>query len=98
MSLNREFLQEYTKLRQKYKFTDKENNNFIELIQQIGDQEKQLSIYGVSGSVVDINKQVEILKNVIGKLMITFDDESDRIDYILDIVNAYKKEIMQHYH
>jgi len=52
MTLNREILQEYTKLRQKYKFTDKENNSFIELIMQVGDQEKQLSIYGVSNSVI----------------------------------------------
>lgn len=51
----------------------------------------------VSGSAtVDINTQVEILKKVINKLMITFDDENDRMDYILDICNEYRKEVEKH--
>ena len=55
--------------------------------------------YGnVNGSAtVDINTQVEILKKVINKLMITFDDENDRMDYILDICNEYRKEAEKHY-
>ncbi len=55
-------------------------------------------IDNVSGSAaVDINTQVEILKKVIDKLMITFDDEKDRMDYILDICNEYRKEAEKHY-
>lgn len=51
-----------------------------------------------SGSAtVDINIQVEILKKVINKLMITFDDENDRMDYILDICNEYRKEAEKHF-
>lgn len=54
-------------------------------------------IANVSGSAaVDINTQVEILKKVIDKLMITFDDEKDRMDYILDICNEYRKEAEKH--
>ena len=60
--------------------------------------EKALRIGDVSGSAtIDINTQVEILKKVIDKLMITFDDENDRMDYILDICNEYKKEAEKHY-
>jgi len=52
----------------------------------------------VSGSAsVDLDKQVEVLKKTIDKLMITFDDESDRMDYILDIVNEYKRQMLEHY-
>lgn len=59
---------------------------------------KALNITVVSGSAtVDINTQVEILKKVINKLMITFDDENDRMDYILDICNEYRKEAEKHY-
>jgi hypothetical protein len=59
---------------------------------------KLLILFGVSGSAtVDINTQVEILKKVINKLMITFDDENDRMDYILDICNEYRKEAEKHY-
>lgn len=55
-------------------------------------------IADVNGSAtVDINIQVEILKKVINKLMITFDDENDRMDYILDICNEYRKEAEKYY-
>lgn len=47
-------------------------------------------------SVTEIKTQVEILKKVIDKL-ITFDDENDRMDYILDICNEYRKEAEKHY-
>lgn len=61
-------------------------------------REKVLPIRDVSGSaLIDLNTQVEILKKVIDKLMITFDNEDDRIDYILDIVNEYKKQVSEHY-
>ena len=39
----------------------------------------------------------ENFKKVIDKLMITFDDEKDRMDYILDICNEYRKEAEKHY-
>lgn len=51
----------------------------------------------IGSAAVDINTQVEILKKVIDKLMITFDDEKDRMDYILDICNEYRKEAEKHY-
>ncbi|MFT7155271.1 MAG: DNA transposition AAA+ family ATPase [Parvicella sp.] len=55
-------------------------------------------IADIRGSaVVDINTQVEILKKVMNKLMITFDDEGDRMDYILDICNEYRKEAEKQY-
>lgn len=57
-----------------------------------------LRLFGVSGSVlVDIDKQVEVLKKTIDNLMITFDDENDRIDYILDIVNEYRRQMTDYY-
>ena len=42
--------------------------------------------------IADVNIQVKILKRVINNLMITFDDENDRMDFILDICNEYRKE------
>ena len=51
----------------------------------------------IGSAAVDINTQVEILKKVIDKLMITFDDEKDRMDYILHICNEYRKEAEKHY-
>ena len=51
----------------------------------------------IGRDTVDINTHVEILKKVINKLMITFDDENDRMDYILDICNEYRKELEKHY-
>ena len=58
---------------------------------------KALSINVSGNATVDINTQVEILKKVINKLMITFDDKNDRMDYILDICNEYRKEAEKHY-
>jgi hypothetical protein len=40
-----------------------------------------------------IEEKVEILKKVLGKVEINFDSEQDRIDFILDICNAYKDEL-----
>jgi len=59
---------------------------------------EQLNLPLVSGSAdIKINIQVAILKKVIDKLMITFDNENDRNDYILDICNEYKREAKKHY-
>lgn len=56
--------------------------------------QEQLKLIGTVdvSATVDINTQVEILNKVINKLMISFDDENDRMDYILDICNEYRKE------
>jgi predicted metal-binding protein len=43
---------------------------------------------------ITINEQVEVLKEVINELMITFENEEDRIDFILDIVSSYKKKVI----
>ena len=40
-----------------------------------------------------IEKQVSILKGTLEEMMTGFDSEEDRIDFILDICNGYKKRI-----
>jgi hypothetical protein len=40
-----------------------------------------------------IEKQVSILKSTLEEMMTGFDSEEDRIDFILDICNGYKKRI-----
>lgn len=45
------------------------------------------------GKHKSINKQVSILKDTLEELMINFDSEEDRVDFILDICNGYKKRI-----
>ena len=40
-----------------------------------------------------IDKQVSILKSTLEEMMTGFDSEEDRIDFILDICNGYKKRI-----
>ena len=40
-----------------------------------------------------INEQVEILRETLDELMHTFDNEEDRMDFILDICNGYKKRL-----
>ena len=40
-----------------------------------------------------IDKQVSILKGTLEEMMTGFDSEEDRIDFILDICNGYKKRI-----
>lgn len=41
-----------------------------------------------------INKQVEILQEVLTELMTGFESPEERMDFILDIVNGYKKRII----
>jgi len=43
---------------------------------------------------VNIEHQVKIVKEVIRDMMITFDSEDDRLDYILDFVNGYKEKLL----
>jgi hypothetical protein len=40
-----------------------------------------------------IERQVAILKDTLDEMMTGFDSEEDRIDFILDICNGYKKRI-----
>lgn len=40
-----------------------------------------------------IDKQVNILKDTLEEMMTGFDSEEDRIDFILDICNGYRKRI-----
>lgn len=42
----------------------------------------------------NINKQVEILQEVLTELMTGFESPEERMDFILDIVNGYKKRII----
>lgn len=42
----------------------------------------------------NINKQVEILQEVLNELMTGFESPEERMDFILDIVNGYKKRII----
>lgn len=44
--------------------------------------------------IYNINKQVEILQEVLTELMTGFESPEDRMDFILDIVNGYKKRII----
>lgn len=40
-----------------------------------------------------IESQVDILKDTLDEMMTGFDSEEDRMDFILDICNGYKKRI-----
>lgn len=40
-----------------------------------------------------IESQVAILKDTLNEMMTGFDSEEDRMDFILDICNGYKKRI-----
>ena len=40
-----------------------------------------------------IDEQVEILKDTLEEMMTVFDTEENKIDFILDICNGYKKRI-----
>lgn len=40
-----------------------------------------------------IDKQVSILKDTLEEMMTGFDSEENRMDFILDICNGYKKRI-----
>ena len=43
---------------------------------------------------MNIDKQVGILKKVLDKLMVNFDSEENKVDFILDICNGYKEELI----
>lgn len=43
----------------------------------------------------NIDSQVDVLSNTLNQLMVTFDSEQDRVDFILDIVNEYKAQLLK---
>jgi hydroxylamine reductase (hybrid-cluster protein) len=61
-------------------------NNYKEIIEQAKEMEKEQKHKS-------IDKQVSILKGTLEEMMTGFDSEEDRIDFILDICNGYKKRI-----
>ena len=42
---------------------------------------------------MDLNKQIELLKQALEKTT-KFDDEQEKIDYILDVTNEYKQLLL----
>jgi len=42
---------------------------------------------------MDLNKQIELLKQALEKTT-KFDDEQEKIDYILDVTSEYKKLLL----
>jgi len=42
-----------------------------------------------------INEQVAILQDTLNEMMTGFDSEEDKIDFILDICNGYRKRISE---
>jgi hypothetical protein len=59
------------------------SDNILEQAKEIEKEQKHKSI----------DKQVSILKGTLEEMMTGFDSEEDRIDFILDICNGYKKRI-----
>lgn len=55
-----------------------------EIFEQAKEMEKE-QIYK------SIDEQVNILKDTLNEMMTGFDSEEDRMDFILDICNGYKK-------
>ena len=59
------------------------SDNILEQAKEMEKEQKHKSI----------DKQVSILKGTLEEMMTGFDSEEDRIDFILDICNGYKKRI-----
>lgn len=70
-------------LESQYKFHGELYETVIEQAKKMEEKQKHKSI----------DKQVGILKNTLEELMINFDSEEDRLDFILDICNGYRKRI-----
>ena len=58
--------------------------SLYKLVNQAKEMEKE-QIYK------SIDEQVNILKDTLNEMMTGFDSEEDRMDFILDICNGYKK-------
>lgn len=54
-----------------------------------------LHLQNVSVST-DINTQVDLLTATLDELMHTFDSDEDKMDFILDICNTYKKKVIEY--
>lgn len=63
-----------------------ENLTFDNIFEQAKEIDKRLKHES-------IESQVAILKDTLDEMMTGFDSEEDRIDFILDICNGYKKRI-----
>jgi predicted secreted Zn-dependent protease len=60
--------------------------HMVMLLEQAKEMEKRLKHES-------IERQVAILKYTLDEMMTGFDSEEDRMDFILDICNGYKKRI-----
>ena len=59
-------------------------NDLLEKVEQAKQMEKQQKH-------ISIDKQVSILKDTLEEMMTGFESEEDRMDFILDICNGYRK-------
>jgi hypothetical protein len=64
-----------------------ENLTFDNIFEQAKEIDKRLKHES-------IESQVAILKDTLDEMMTGFDSEADRMDFILDICNGYKKRII----
>ena len=64
--------------------------NQYEVVAELEDRVKMLSSQQLH---LAINNQVSVLKDTLEEMMTGFDSEADRMDFILDICNGYKKRI-----
>jgi hypothetical protein len=72
---------------QKVVYIAKSNKvKFDELMEQAKKNDKRLKHESIESQVV-------ILKDTLDEMMTGFDSEEDRMDFILDICNGYKKRI-----
>jgi hypothetical protein len=73
-----------------YNETFKSKHKYDPFYADIINQAKAMERYQKDDS---IEKQVSILKDTLEEMMTGFDSEENRIDFILDICNGYKKRI-----
>jgi hypothetical protein len=66
------------------------NGDLLEVVQMSFEQAKAQEKEQKHKS---IDKQVSILKGTLEEMMTGFDSEEDKVDFILDICNGYKKRI-----
>ena len=76
---------QYTSVTNKKDLTDimeaYANQKVLEALEKVQQNEKT------------VTQNVEILKDTLAELMTSFDSEEDRMDFILDICNGYKKRL-----
>jgi len=64
------------------------DDDLYEILEQAKEMEKQQK-----HKIID--EQVQILTDTLEEMMTGFDSEEDRMDFILDICNGYKKRLNQ---